>query len=86
MPAFNQVIEDKLQIAQELEDDMIRTLANYQCEWKATLNDPEKLKRFRPFINSAEKDSGIVMVEERGQLRPATQAEKGDLIPLAKVG
>ncbi|PPC76466.1 nitrite reductase (NAD(P)H) [Pokkaliibacter plantistimulans] len=80
------IIEDSLGLGAELESHMASVVDTFECEWKATLNDPEKLKRFRPFINSAEKDSGIVMVEERGQLRPATQAEKGDLIPLAKVG
>lgn len=79
------VIEDKLQIAQELEDDMIRTLANYQCEWKATLEDPEKLKRFRHFINSDATDNNLAYVIERGQRRPATEQERRNRIALVEL-
>lgn len=70
------VINDSLGIAAELEADMAHVVSTYQCEWKTTIEDPEKLKRFRHFINSDEKDSNVVFVEERGQIRPATPAEK----------
>nr|MBA3921831.1 hypothetical protein [Nostocaceae cyanobacterium] len=53
------------------------TLVNtYQCEWKTTIADPEKVSRFQHFINSPQPDPGIVKVEERGQLRPAYEHEK----------
>ena len=48
----------------------------YQCEWKTTLESPESRKRFRQFVNSKESDSNIQFVDERGQIRPATEAEK----------
>lgn len=79
------VIEDKLHIAPELEADMGRTLANYQCEWKATLEDPDKLKRFRHFINSDDTDSNLAYVTERGQRRPATEAERSNRISLVEL-
>jgi len=41
------------------------------------------VKRFRQFVNSEAKDENIVFVEERGQIRPATQVEKADLIATA---
>ncbi|WP_373568228.1 nitrite reductase large subunit NirB [Marinimicrobium sp. ABcell2] len=79
------VIEDKLKIGQELEDDMTSNLANYQCEWKTTLEDPEKLKRFRHFINSDEQDNNLAYVAERGQRRPATEEERKNNIPLVEL-
>ncbi|MGL5879381.1 MAG: hypothetical protein ACRC2V_16600, partial [Xenococcaceae cyanobacterium] len=48
----------------------------YQCEWKAAIEDQEKLKRFRHFINSDTPDANLIYVDERGQKRPATEAEK----------
>lgn len=70
------IIEDSLGIAAELEADMARTLDAYQCEWKATLDDPEKLRRFRHFVNTDQPDPNLVYVEERGQKRPAFAHEK----------
>lgn len=70
------VCEDKLGIGAELEADMARVIANYECEWKKAVEDPATLKRFRHFVNSEATDSNIVFVRERGQIRPATRAER----------
>jgi nitrite reductase (NADH) large subunit len=70
------VCEDSLGIGSELEGDMARVIANYACEWKAAIEDPATLKRFRHFVNSDEKDRNVVFVEERGQIRPARPDEK----------
>jgi len=70
------VIEDSLGIAEELEAEMQTNIDNYQCEWKTTLETPERLARFRHFINSPEPDPQLMYVRERGQRRPATAAEK----------
>ncbi|ELR67430.1 Nitrite reductase [NAD(P)H] large subunit [Photobacterium marinum] len=69
------VIEDKLGIGDELETEMENTLGQYQCEWKTTLASPEKLKRFRHFVNSPEPDSQLRYISERGQRRPALAHE-----------
>ena len=69
------VIEDSLGIATELEEQMSHIVGTYQCEWKTTIEDPERLKRFKQFVNSDEEDEQIVFIEERGQLRPATEQE-----------
>jgi len=55
---------------------MQHTIDTYQCEWKTAINDEEKVKRFRQFVNSDKEDSNVIFVEERGQVRPATDAEK----------
>lgn len=73
------VIEDSLGIAQELEAQMTQVIGAYQCEWKTTIENPEKVKRFRHFVNSDSKDSNVIFVEERGQIRPATESEKNTL-------
>ncbi|MDX1453346.1 MAG: nitrite reductase large subunit NirB, partial [Oleiphilaceae bacterium] len=74
------IIEDKLGIAEELEQQMAHVVGTYQCEWKTTINDEEKLKRFRQFVNADAEDSAVVFVKERGQRRPATEDEKIKLI------
>jgi nitrite reductase (NADH) large subunit len=74
------VIEDSLGIADELEAQMNNIVDTYQCEWKTTIEDPERLKRFVQFVNSDEEDEQIVFVEERGQPRPATEEERIQLL------
>jgi len=79
------VIEDKLSIASELEEQMEAVVDSYQCEWKTTIESPEKLKRFSHFINSDKKDEDVQFVEVRSQIRPATKEErmkKEDLIAI----
>ncbi|MBR9867794.1 MAG: nitrite reductase large subunit [Oceanospirillales bacterium] len=73
------VINDSLTLGEELEQQMAHVVSTYQCEWKTTLESPEALKRFRPFVNSDASDSNIVFVEERQQIRPATPEEKAEI-------
>ncbi len=70
------VCEDSLGIGAELEADMARVIANYACEWKVAINDPQTLKRFRHFVNAEATDKNVLFVEERGQIRPATAEER----------
>ncbi|WP_286810484.1 nitrite reductase large subunit NirB, partial [Marinobacter sp. UBA2678] len=46
------VLEDSLGIGQELEQHMADLVDTYQCEWKTAVEDPEKRKRFREFVNA----------------------------------
>ncbi|MCG8611488.1 MAG: nitrite reductase large subunit NirB [Pseudomonadales bacterium] len=70
------VVEDKLGLGAELEAQMAENIGNYQCEWKTTIESPEKLKRFKHFVNADDKDNNVIFVKERGQIRPATETEK----------
>ena len=70
------VIEDTLGIAAELEAQMQHVVDTYQCEWKSAVTDPTVRQRFKSFVNSEQPDQRIQFVKERGQIRPATQAEK----------
>jgi nitrite reductase (NADH) large subunit len=64
------VLDDSLGICADLEADMARHVEDYACEWKATLDDPERLARFRPFLNSDDPDDGLAYVRVRGQRQP----------------
>ncbi len=79
------VIEDSLTLAAELEEQMELVVGTYECEWKKTIEDPEALKRFRPFVNSDQSDSNVVFVMERDQIRPATAQEKAANTPAVPV-
>ncbi|MFM0239384.1 nitrite reductase large subunit NirB [Paraburkholderia phytofirmans] len=70
------VVNDRLGVADELESEMQHVVDTYECEWKKAVTDPETRKRFRHFVNSGESDSNVAFVEERGQIRPATPAER----------
>lgn len=65
------VIDDSLSLGAELETQMQQVVDRYECEWANTIGDPEKLKRFRTFVNESGGDPDIQFVEERGQRRPA---------------
>ncbi len=73
------ICEDKLGIGAELEADMRRLIAAYECEWQKTLNDPQALRRFRHLINSDRADQRVVFVNERGQPRPIRTEERTHL-------
>ena len=70
------VIEDSLGICEELEAQMQHVVETYQCEWKTAIENQQSRKRFRQFVNSEQTDENIMFVEERGQIRPATDDEK----------
>ncbi|WP_068716560.1 nitrite reductase large subunit NirB [Vibrio tritonius] len=71
------VIDDKLGLCTELEQAMADNIAKYQCEWKTTLETPEKLQRFSHFINSDDRDDNVQFVDIRGQIAP--KAHRDDL-------
>lgn len=74
------LIEDSLGICAELEAEMAQVISTYQCEWKATLEDPARLSRFRTFVNTPAHDPSLVQIRQRAQHRPATWEEKAQLL------
>lgn len=76
------IVEDHLGIASELEREMEEIVSRYRCEWREVVEDPEKRKRFRTFVNSNEPDPAITFVYERGQKRPANG---GGLVALERI-
>jgi nitrite reductase (NADH) large subunit len=64
------VINDRLGICAQLEQDMQHLVDTYQCEWAKVVSDPALRAQFRHFANSTESDQ-VEFVIERGQRRPA---------------
>ncbi|MDO4917416.1 MAG: nitrite reductase large subunit NirB [Rothia sp. (in: high G+C Gram-positive bacteria)] len=71
------IIEDSLGIAEDLERAMQEHVDSYEDEWAATLASPDRLKRFRSFVNAPETpdDQARMYVMEREMIRPATAEE-----------
>ena len=81
------VLEDSLGIAEDLDAAMAAHVESYADEWKATLDDPEKLRRFASFVNApTTPDPSLAYVAERGQVRPATPAERAGRSPVLVAG
>jgi nitrite reductase (NADH) large subunit len=72
------LIQDELGVCEQLEADMAKNVASYECEWQATLRDPARMARFVHFVNSPNGDPNVVFVRDRGQIRPARHDEKPD--------
>lgn len=65
------VCEDSLGLAEEFESAMERHVANYKCEWKGVLEDPDKLSRFVSFVNAPDAvDSTVTFTERAGRKVP----------------
>ncbi len=71
------VLDDVLGIGAELDAHMERHIATYEDEWAAVLRDPVRLRQFASFVNAPDTpDPSLAYVPERGQRRPATEAER----------
>jgi nitrite reductase (NADH) large subunit len=80
----NVVIDDSLGLCEEFEVQMQYLVDTYKCEWKEVVNDPEKRKLFRQFVNTDETELGIEIVTERNQQRPADWPR--DFVPISSLG
>ena len=76
------VVEDRLGIADELDQMMQHLVDTYQCEWKTTVENPELRKWFRQFVNTDDTEPTIEIVSERGQTRPGNWP--GELVSLGQ--
>ena len=84
------IFEDSLGICGDLDAAMARHVDGYEDEWKATLDDPENCQSLKGELARALADSGasavvattpdpgLAYIAERGQGRPATDAERAD--------
>ena len=64
------IIDDKLGIVDDLENEMQTLVNRFECEWTQAVNDPEMMKRFNHFVNSEEEDDNLVFVPMRDQKMP----------------
>jgi nitrite reductase (NADH) large subunit len=66
------IVRDSLGICASLDEAASRHISNYEDEWKAVLDDPERLARFGSFVNApGVPDPMITFTSERGQRIPA---------------
>ena len=70
------IVDDKLGLNGQMEQQLAALRASVSCEWKATLEDKDHLTRFAHFINSPQRDPGVQRVAERDQHRPARADER----------
>ncbi|WP_396446769.1 nitrite reductase large subunit NirB [Actinomadura sp.] len=65
------IVDDRLGICAELDAAMARHVASYSDEWRDTLDDPERLRRFVSFVNAPRtRDPSIAFAVERDQIKP----------------
>jgi nitrite reductase (NADH) large subunit len=77
------IIHDRLGICDELERLMQHHVDTYRCEWAEVVNDPEKRRLFRQFVNTDDTEPTIEFVKEREQKRPV--AWSSSFVPLAEL-
>jgi nitrite reductase (NADH) large subunit len=65
------IIDDSLGLAADFEAAMERHVRGYVCEWKAVLDDPDKLARFVSFVNApGAPDPTVEFTEKNGRKIP----------------
>jgi nitrite reductase (NADH) large subunit len=65
------IVADRLGICAELDAAMARHVEDYTDEWRATLEDPDRLRRFVSFVNAPDTpDPSIAFEPERDQIKP----------------
>jgi nitrite reductase (NADH) large subunit len=66
------IVADSLGICADLQAAMAAHIANYRDEWRAVLDDPDRLAKFASFVNAPDApDPAISFTVERGQRVPA---------------
>ncbi|RAY11093.1 nitrite reductase (NAD(P)H) [Actinomadura craniellae] len=69
------IVDDRLGLCAELDAAMDRHVAAYSDEWRDTLEDPDKLRRFVSFVNAPDTpDPSIRFEPERDQIKPVLLA------------
>ncbi|KGY13953.1 nitrite reductase [Vibrio tubiashii] len=67
------VIEDSLNLNESLEAQMQHIVDTYQCEWKSTIVNSDKLAKFKPFINADDSSQALPYQRVRGQRIPVKE-------------
>ena len=66
------IVDDRLGICASLDEAMAGHVANYRDEWRAVLDDPDRLAKFASFVNAPSlPDPAISFTVERDQRIPA---------------
>lgn len=70
------VVSDKLGICADLEQEMDSLVGTYHCEWTEVVNNPERRRMFKQFVNTDEVQIESEKITQRKQQRPADWADK----------
>jgi nitrite reductase (NADH) large subunit len=67
------IVDDELGLCAELDAAMARHVESYVDEWRSTVDDPDRLRRFVSFVNAPDTpDPSLNFEVERGQRVPAS--------------
>ncbi|GFJ89765.1 hypothetical protein Prum_034070 [Phytohabitans rumicis] len=81
------IVDDSLGLCAELDAAMARHVDLYEDEWRATIEDPERLRRFASFVNAPDTpDPSISFDVERGQPVPALGERRPVALGLPTIG
>lgn len=64
------IIDDKLGICNELEQEMNALVGTFHDEWAEVVRDPKRREAFRQFANTDENQSTAERIMQRGHTRP----------------
>lgn len=64
------IIDDKLGICADMENQMEELVNSYFCEWTETVRNPKRREVFQQFANTEETVETVELVKERSQQRP----------------
>ncbi|HEY0697266.1 MAG TPA: nitrite reductase large subunit NirB [Micromonospora sp.] len=81
------VVDDSLGLGEQLDATMAQHVASYSDEWRDTLDDPVRLRRFASFVNAPDTpDPSISFEVERGQPVPAGSPRRPVALGLPGLG
>jgi nitrite reductase (NADH) large subunit len=81
------IVDDSLGVCAELDAAMVQHVGSYQDEWRATIEDPERVQRFASFVNAPDTpDPSITFEVERGQPVPALGERRPVALGLPTMG
>ncbi|GAA4437051.1 nitrite reductase large subunit NirB [Phytohabitans houttuyneae] len=81
------IVDDSLGICADLDAAMARHVDSYEDEWRATVEDPERVRRFTSFVNAPDTpDPSITFEVERGQPVPALGERRPVVLGLPTMG
>jgi nitrite reductase (NADH) large subunit len=81
------IVDDSLGICADLDAAMARHVDKYEDEWRATVDDPERVRRFTSFVNAPDTpDPTITFDVERGQPVPALGERRPVALGLPTMG
>jgi nitrite reductase (NADH) large subunit len=81
------IVDDSLGVCAELDAAMVQHVGSYEDEWRATIEDPERVQRFASFVNAPDTpDPSITFEVERGQPVPALGERRPVALGLPTMG